>query len=449
LTVAWIGTASAQFPDVTTPQPESQGPLTMFPHPVDSRFWISGQMNFIVQAHPSFAAQYSGTNSFGPSSQSATGRVLTLYTGVQLNRTTEVLFDVEEAGGLGLSSALGIAGFPNLDAVTDPKLGAAPYVARIFVHKVIALGGEQVESSPGPLSTFAQLPARRFELRAGKFGITDFFDNNLVGSDSHLQFLNWAIDQNGAYDFTADARGYTWGVMLEYQEPRWGVRVAEVLWPGPNNGGPLVWNLHQANSTNLEFELHRAFLPKKAGVIRVLAYASNGNMGRYDVANDQFLDGKTILPNIANHPLQITTKYGFGANFEQVLTRNLVGFGRFGWNNGSIESWSFSEINQSVSGGFGFLGRLWRRKYDRAGVAVASNAIASPHARYLSLGGLGAFLGDGSLKYGRENIFEGYYTAHVWRGLWVGPDFQYVVNPGYNQARGPVFVGSFRAHLEL
>src|SRR5215467_7876285 len=107
LGLALIGPACAQLPDVTSTPPESEGPLTMFPHPVDSRLWISGQMNFIYQAHPSFSAQYSGPKSFGPSAQSATGRVLTLYTGVQLNRSTEVLFDVEEAGGLGISSALG------------------------------------------------------------------------------------------------------------------------------------------------------------------------------------------------------------------------------------------------------------------------------------------------------------------------------------------------------
>src|SRR5262249_16351147 len=167
LMLVLVGRTGAQLPDVTT-QSESGGeaPQTMFPHPVDSRFWISGQMNFIYQAHASFAAQYSGPNSFGPGSQSAWGRVLTLYTGLQLDRSTEVLFDVEEAGGLGLSSALGMAGFTNLDAVTDPTLGAAPYVARIFVHKVIALSSERVESSPGPLSTFSQLPAKRLELRA-------------------------------------------------------------------------------------------------------------------------------------------------------------------------------------------------------------------------------------------------------------------------------------------
>jgi carbohydrate-selective porin OprB len=211
----------------------------------------------------------------------------------------------------------------------------------------------------------------------------------------------------------------------------------------------LVWNLQQANTSNAEFELHRSFLRKKDGLIRLLAYVNNGNMGVYQYANQQYLQGQVTPPSLANHPLQVTTKYGFGINFEQVATRNVLLYGRFGWNNGKTESWSFTEIDQTFSAGVGLLGRMWRRKYDRAGVAFASNGITSEHARYLSYGGLGFVLGDGGLSYGRENLFESYYTAHVWRGVYLGPDLQYIVNPGYNQVRGPIVVPSFRLHLEL
>ena len=82
-------------------------------------------------------------------------------------------------------------------------------------------------------------------------------------------------------------------------------------------------------------------------------------------------------------------------------------------------------------------------------MAFAANGISSVHARYLALGGLGSVLGDGGLSYGRENLVETYYTAHVYRGLYLGPDLQCIVNPGYNQARGPVLVPSFRTHVEF
>jgi carbohydrate-selective porin OprB len=145
----------------------------------------------------------------------------------------------------------------------------------------------------------------------------------------------------------------------------------------------------------------------------------------------------------------VTKKYGFGLGIEQSVTPSITVYGRLGWNNGRTESWSFTEIDQTESAGIGFPGLLWKRKDDRAGVAFASNGISGAHAHYLSLGGLGFVLGDGGLDYARENLAETYYTAHVWRGVFVGPDLQYIVHPGYNQGRGPVLVPSFRTHVEF
>jgi len=84
----------------------------MFPHFKQGRFWISGQANFIFQTNPPFYAKYSGTNSFQPYYEKASSRVLTLYTGFEITKSIEVLADVEEAGGAGLSTALGLAGSP-------------------------------------------------------------------------------------------------------------------------------------------------------------------------------------------------------------------------------------------------------------------------------------------------------------------------------------------------
>jgi len=421
----------------------------MFPHSAEGRFWLSGQANFIYQTNPPFDALYSGEHSFRADYDKANGRVMTLYAGFQFIKSAEVLVSAEEAGGLGLSSALGIAGFPNLDAVRDATLSEAPYLARVMYHQVIALSADKTDGGRGPLSTFSQLPSRRLELRVGKFSVTDFFDTNSVGGDSHLQFMNWAVDQNGAYDFTSDARGYTWGVMVEYQSRKWGARFAEGLMPGPNNGGPLVWDLRKANTANSEFELHRGLLPKRDGIIRLLSYVNNANMGIYRYANEQFLEGKVAQPNIDDHPFKVTTKYGFGINMEQALTKDVTAYGRFGWDNGKTESWSYTEIDQTFSGGVGVIGRLWRRNNDRAGIAFATNGIAKDHILYLSYVGLGFVLGDGGLAYARENLLETYYTIHTWRGIYLGPDLQYIVHPGYNEARGPVVVPSFRVHVEF
>src|SRR6476661_5328061 len=84
-------------PDVATPA------TTMFPHPADSRWWLSGQINLIWQAHGAFTSPYQGDNSLRPEAEQALSRLWTIYTGLKLPGHVELLFDVESAGGRGLS----------------------------------------------------------------------------------------------------------------------------------------------------------------------------------------------------------------------------------------------------------------------------------------------------------------------------------------------------------
>jgi high affinity Mn2+ porin len=433
----------------TQPEPAADPLPTMLPHFENDRFWLSGQANFIFQTHPPFHAAYSGKNSLDPNYEKATSRVLTLYTGVRLNDSTEFLLDIEEAGGAALTTGLGLAGNTDLDIVRNPLLSKAPYVARGMIHKVFALSKDKVENERNALSLFKELPRRRLEVRFGKFSMVDFFDQNSVGSDTHFQFSNWTVDNNGAYDYAADTRGYTVGVTADYEDGNWGFRFAEGLMPKVANGIDLVWKPWQAHAENFEYELRHGVLPKKAGVVRLLAFTNYANMGIYRDAVAQFEAGLVPVPEITNHPWHITRKYGFGINLEQNLTHYLTAFGRFGWDNGKTESFAYTEVDQTFAGGLGANGALWHRRYDRAGVAVVSNAICEDHQIYLADGGLGFLLGDGALRYGREKIVETYYTAHLWRGIYIAPGLQHINNPGYNQDRGPVLVPALRLHLEF
>jgi high affinity Mn2+ porin len=431
--------------------PPADSTEAMFPHFKDTRFWLSGQANFIFQTHPGFHAPYSGTNSLSPHYEKATSRVLTLYTGVRVNHSIEILVDMEEAGGAALSTGLGMAGAPDLDIVRNPLLSKAPYLGRGIIHKVFALSQDKVENTRTYLSLFDELPRRRLEIRVGKFSMPDFFDINSVGSDTKFQFINWATDNNGAWDYAADTRGYTVGAVADFEDRNWGFRFSEALMPKVANGIDLVWRPWQARGENFEYELRRGFIPKKAGVVRLLAYINHANMGVYRDAVVQFESGQLgeSIPLITNHPWHITSKYGFGVNLEQNLTPNLTAFVRWGWDNGKTESFAYTEIDSTLVEGIGANGAKWHRKQDRAGIAFLTNGIKKDHQNYLAAGGLGFLLGDGNLRYGRENILETYYTLHVWRGLYVAPGAQYIVDPGYNRDRGPVFVGSFRAHMEF
>jgi len=425
----------------------------MLPHIKDTRFWVSGQTNFIFQVHPDFHADYSGRNSLSPDYQKATSRVMTLYTGVRANNSTEFLVDIEEAGGTALSAGLGLAGNTDLDIVRNPLLSKEPYLGRAMIHKVFALSKDKIENERNFLSLFEELPRRRLEIRFGKFSMPDFFDLNSAGSDTHFQFNNWTVDNDGAWDYAADTRGYTVGVVADYEDRNWGFRFAEGLMPTVANGISLVWRPWQVHAENWEYELRHGIVPGKAGVIRLLAYTNYANMGIYRDAVVQFQQGTAPVPetgpDITNHPWHVTRKYGFGVNLEQNLSRSITAFVRCGWNNGKTESFAYTEVDMSCAEGLGLNGARWHRKQDRAGVAFVSNGIKKDHQNYLADGGLGFLLGDGRLTYGRENIFESYYTAHVWRGLYLAPGVQYIVDPGYNRDRGPVVVPTFRAHAEF
>jgi high affinity Mn2+ porin len=446
--------AQAQQPDApsaASPADPSadDSPETTLPHFKDTRFWVSGQANFIFQTHPPFPAAYSGVHSLGPNYEKATSRVMTLYTGVRLNDTTELLVDIEEAGGTALSSGFGLAGNTDLDIVRNPLLSKEPYLGRGMIHKVFALSKDKVDNQRNFLSLFAELPRRRLEIRFGKFSMPDFFDVNSVGSDTHLQFINWTTDNNGAYDYAADTRGYTVGATADFEDRNWGFRFAEVLMPKVANGIDLVWKPWQAHAENFEYELRHGLIPKKSGVVRLLAYTNYANMGIYRDAISNFEADLTPAPEITDHPWHITRKYGFGINIEQNLLPNLTAFARFGWDNGKTESFAYTEVDQTFAEGLGANGAWWHRKQDRAGIAFVSNAICKDHQTYLADGGLGFLLGDGNLNYGRENILESYYTVHVWRGIYLAPGLQHIVDPGYNRDRGPVLVPSFRAHIEF
>lgn len=428
---------------------EADPAATIFPHQQHGRFWLSGQVNIISQWHRSFRAKYSGDNSLKPQREHATSRVLTLYTGLQLTTKTEVLFDLESAGGRGISDAFGLAGFTNLDVVRNPTLGSKPYMARLMFHHLIPLSRETVEATRGPFTLFTELPRRRLEIRAGKFGMADFFDVNSVGGDSHLQFMNWTVDNNGAYDYAADTRGYTYGVIVEYQDKNWGLRFGEALMPKVANGINLDLNLGRAHAENLEVEFRRNFLPHRPGVLRLLSYLNHANMGSYRQAIERFRMGIDPLPDVTAHRGGVRAKYGFGVNFEQEVSKPLRVFGRYGWNDGRNESYAYTEVDSTVLFGGDLKGYLWKRKQDKLGAAFVTDGIKGDHRLYLALGGKGFLLGDGMLTYGREKIFESYYTLHIWRGVFTSFDLQHIDNPGYNRDRGPVLVPSLRLHLEF
>ena len=180
-----------------------------------------------------------------------------------------------------------------------------------------------VPQEPNFFALAPSVPVRRIEFRIGKMTLPDFFDVNEVGSDSHLQFMNWTVDNNGAWDYAADTRGYTVGGMAEYDDRNWSLRYGLFAMPTVANGIDLDWAFSRAHGQNGEFELRRGFIPQHKGTQRILFYANRAHMGTYREAVEDFLNGYdtahygVTVPTITLHEHFGALKYGFGYNTEQ------------------------------------------------------------------------------------------------------------------------------------
>ncbi len=138
-----------------------------------------------------------------------------------------------------------------------------------------------------------------------------------------------------------------------------------------------------------------------------------------------------------------------GLNLEQEITSDIGLFSRLGWNDGKTESFAFTAIDRLRAGGVSVTGTRWHRHFDTAATELTVSGLSAVHAQYLAAGGLDFLIGDGRLNYGPEYVWETYYSARLVPGFFTTVDEQYVVNPAYNQDRGPVWVSSIRLHIEV
>jgi hypothetical protein len=423
-------------------------PAFYMDHLIRDRFWISGQSNFIFQAHTPFHSPYSGPNSFHGFGETSISRTLTLYTGLRILRFTELIANLDEAAGSGLSDTSGLAAYVNADAVS-PQVSHAVYLSRAFVHHTVALTPDRIDEEANPFYLQPSIPRRRLEFTFGRMNLLDFFDVNEVGSDSHLQFTNVAIGNNGIYEYPGDEHGFTLAGMATYQGPRFGFRFAEALLPKISSGAGLDYNALHVHSDNFEFDYATYTPVGHAMHVRALTFVNHADLGNYHEANQAYLSGAAKIPDITAHRHPGTVKPGFGLNLEQELPANFRTYLRAGWNDGSYESFAFCEMNNTVSFGVDLSGDAWHRKDDRVGSAYVNSGLSSEHREYLALGGLGFELGDGALRYGRESVSETYYTAHLIGGLYAAAQLSFVNNPGFNRDRGPIIVPGLRTHLDF
>jgi high affinity Mn2+ porin len=408
---------------------------------------LGTQLTVIGQRLGPFAARYSGPMSLAAGGDHSLSHTYGLYLGARITPTLDGYVDVEMARGSGISHASGLAGVTNGDVLRQgtADLGNGPYVARAFLRLSVPIGymrdtvGRAIDQLAGPVSR------RRVEILAGKLAASDIFDVNRYANSTRTQFLNWGLFQNTAWDFAADTRGYTNGLAVSWLTPRASLRAGSFQMPRQANGNVFDSDLRRARGDNIELTL--ALLPA-GGVLRVLAWQNHARMGDYREALARAL-ATGATPDIVADDTPGRSKRGVGLNIEQPLADDgeTGAFLRLGHVDGTTESFAFSEVEGHLSTGIQLAGTHWGRELDRVGAAFLRHTINSAHQAYLAGGGTGFLLGDGALRYGPESFVEGYYRAQLGRYLQLGPDVQYVRNPGYNRDRGPAWVSSFRATL--
>jgi high affinity Mn2+ porin len=415
-------------------------------NPVQPETWnLYYQVTSIGEHHGSFPSPYQGPLSLVGHPESEVSLTSTLFFGLKWHNT-QLYFDPELAGGRGFSGVNGMANQPNGELPRVAEATPTPYLARLYITQDFGFGDkrETVESDANQVA--GTRPATRYSIIVGRFSLTDFFDNNRYTHDPRTQFMGWAIMYNGAWDYAADTRGYTWGWVHEFHTPHWSLRYASAAEPTVANGQRFDRRLFVDRGDQFEGELDYAPFGHQ-GAVRLMNYENHTRSGSYAEAIRMALATGTT-PNVTAMQRPGTLKYGFGLSVDQEIRKDFGVFGRLGWNDGKTESFAFTAIDRLAQGGISVTGTSWKRPNDTVGSGITISGLTAVHAQYLAMGGLDFLIGDGKLRYGQEMVWESYYSARLWRGVFTSVDFQYAINPAYNQDRGPVWIELLRIHIE-
>jgi len=415
------------------------------------------QLTYNWQRHPAFAARTAdGPNSLSSSAERMYTFSATAHWGFRPWQGGELYFNPEVIQGLPFSgNVIGLGGFTNGEITRAGGTTPKAYRQRLFLRQTWGRGGgrEAVEADFNQMA--GTVDRNRTVLTVGNFSVLDVFDDNTYAKDPRTQFMNWSHWTYGAYDYAADARGYGWGAALEWFQDNWAWRVARMTGPKDPNGLPADFNLlHHYGD---QFEVERSHtLSDEQGKLRVLLWRNRARLASFQDATQWWMQQTPLARQAITGPDALVavrqsdkTKYGLGLNLEQAIRRDIGFFWRAMKADGRTETHAFTEIDRSLSTGVLVQGTRWGRAQDSVGLAWARNALSADRRDFLAAGGISYFLGDGSLNYRPETIWESFYSLHVYPGTWLTANYQRIANPGYNADRGPVHVYALRLHAEF
>jgi high affinity Mn2+ porin len=445
--LAGAGNAQGSSPAASDTTANAQSAAANNPSTKFDQWNLFYQATSIGMTHDSFYSPYVGPLSLLPFAEHDVSLTTSLFFAARLEQNTVFVFDPEIAGGRGFSGVNGLANPPNGEL---PRIGVAtptPYIARLFIEHDFGFGSEKEHVDRDEDTLAGDRPMTRYSIYAGRFSVTDYFDNNAYTHDPRTQFMAWAVMYNGAWDYPADTRGYTWGIVHEFHTRNWSLRYGIAAMPKVANGERFDRRLFRNHGQVGEIE-RRYSLWGRGGAIRALYYANRGQMGNYgDALRLAAATGST--PNVTLTRRVGTLKYGAGISFDQAISSTVGIFTRLGWNDGKTESFVFTAMDRLASGGISVKGTRWKRKDDVVATSFTAGGLSRIHSEYLAAGGLDFLIGDGRLNYGPEMVWESYYSARLFPGFYASLDVQRDTNPAYNRDRGPVMIYLLRLHIGL
>jgi hypothetical protein len=441
-------------------------------HDLSNEPWNAyGQFTYISVFKPSFHAPYTNANgsvnSLAADYERSFAATFSLFLGARLWRGGEAYLAPEAISERPLSRLRGRGG--TIEIYELQKNGSetlTPYRARLFLRQSFDLGGADLPVDSNPLQLGRTAKTRRVVLTAGNFSVIDVYDKNGVTGDPRQTFFNLAFMTHSSYDFPAEARGFTVGLVGELYWDDWALRMGRFAPPKHPNEHSLDYRFWERYGDSLELE-HDHTIAGLPGAVRILGYRNHVFSGRFDDAVAAY--DADSLKNAGNCPStsynygsgnftapdlcwvrKPNVKLGIGVNLEQLVATGVGVFLRAMYSDGRTEVDAYNSADADISLGSVVKGTLWHRPFDVTGLGFAISFISDAHARYLAMGGVDAFIGDGHLRRAPEGLVEAFYSVNLLKAIWMAASYQLLWNPGYNADRaGPVHLPGVKVHAEF
>jgi high affinity Mn2+ porin len=419
----------------------------------EDQYSVHGQTTNVGQTYPKFPAAYDGPNSFPSHCKANVGSTSNIFMGLRLWEGGAVFVNPEVDVGYGLNNSFGAANY--VDAAV-PKIGSsAPYMRfqRYFLRQIIGLDGSGTElhADEGARnevlqSTQNQIAGRvdrdRITVTLGKFAVGDVFDDNVYAHDPTTGFLNLAFNSMTAFDYAADAWGYTNGAAVEWKQDwhtvRGGVFQLSTIPNGPDIEPVLFRQFMSVGEFETRYEIFG-----QPGAIKFLGFGDSCYISKIDeTVRYAYATGE--FPPRLDSVRRRAVKAGGGINVKQQIMPHLGFFLRASMADGRYETVDYTDVDRSVSFGLVGGGDLWEREDDEIGFAAAFSGLSGSHINYFALGGLSVYIGDGAITYAAEKNLEAYYKLGFGKNFDATFDYQLLVDPAYNAVRGPINVFGLR-----